>query len=210
MKSSSIRVSFKFKNKLSLFFAEYKFAILFSLIFLIFGACLGIFTAVKYSGEIELDNLADSNLVDFLKGDKGTMGLYFPYLFSFLLSISLIIFLNFKPFLIIVNAVVLVIRSYVFGFNITVLIILYGFAGIINVIIVIIPFELIIWLVLITMSAIAIKRNKNIKQFGCGPNCKKVGFNYSKTYCCLAIIGALTLLIKCFVMPIIRVTIIVN
>lgn len=204
------RNAFAFKNKLSKFFAEYKLVIIVSLLFLLVGIGTGIFTAVKYSGDIALDNLADANLVDFLKGNKGTMGLLFPYVFLFCVFSGVIIFVNFKPFMIGVSFLALIIRGYLLGFDITILIILYGFAGILNVFIIILPFDLLACFVLVLISSIAIKRNLNIKKFGFS-HCNKNGIiNYTKTYWFLVVIGVLSILLKCLMLPLIRITIIVK
>lgn len=210
MKSSVNRRIYRLKNKLSLYFNEYKFTVLICFIFLIIGASFGIFTAVKYSGEIELDNLADSNLVDFLKGDRGTMGLFFPYLFSFLFYCSVIIFINFKPFLSVITFLLLIIRSYLVAFDVTVIIILYGFTGILNVVLIILPCELMLLMILTIIAAVAIKRNINQKKFGPSFNCKPYMINYSKIFVILIIVGIILMLLKCLLMPLIRVTIIVN
>ena len=119
MQSISIRNTYRLKNKLTLFLNQYKIVILFSSLMLILGLALGVYTALKYSGEIELSNLSDVCLVEFLKGDKGIMGLFFPYMFKFLFCISVIIFFNFKPILSICSYLLLTVRGYInwFWFN---------------------------------------------------------------------------------------------
>lgn len=210
MKSNFNRNAYRFKNKLSLYFTQYKFSILICSLLALLGCSLGIYTAIKYSGEIELSNLADSNLVDFLKGDKGTMGLFFPYLFSFSLYCCVIIFLNFKPVLSVFTYFALIVRGYLIGFDITVLIVLYGFAGIINVVFIILPCDLMVLCSLIIIAAIALKRNRNIKNFGPSCNCNSNSINFKKAYCFFIVIGILILLLKCLLLPLIRVTIIVK
>lgn len=197
------------KNNFSKYFLEYKTILIFAGLFLVIGVVTGIFTAVRFSGDLSLEHLSDSNLVEFLKGDKGTTGLIFPYLFSFCLFFGIIAFLNFKPFMIGINYFVLLVRGYLLGFDATILIILYGFAGIINVFIVILPSELLICLVLIMLTSFAVRRNLNIKKFGEG-YCKNIKINYIKTYWCLFFMGVMFILIKCLFLPLIRVTIIVT
>lgn len=197
------------KNNFSKYFLEYKTILIFAGLFFVIGVVTGIFTAVRFSGDLSLEHLSDSNLVEFLKGDKGTTGLIFPYLFSFCLFFGIIAFLNFKPFMIGINYFVLLVRGYLLGFDATILIILYGFAGIINVFIVILPSELLICLVLIMLTSFAVRRNLNIKKFGEG-YCKNIKINYIKTYWCLFFMGVMFILIKCLFLPLIRVTIIVT
>ena len=210
MQSILIRNTYRLKNKLTLFFNQYKIVILFSALMLILGLALGIYTTLKYSGEIELSNLSDIGFVEFLKGDKGVVGLFFSYMFKFLFCISIIIYLNFKPILSVCSYLLLIVRGYLIGFDLTAIILLYGFAGVLNVLIVIIPFELIVCMVLIAATAIATNRNFNLKRFGESSYCSRGCFNCSKTYLLLVVIGVLALLFRCLLMPLIRVTIIVN
>ena len=206
----SIRNSYRIKNKLTLFLNQYKIVILICLLMLVLGATLGVFTVIKYSDEIELSNLSDVSLVEFLKGNKSVTGIFFPYMFAFLFYVCVIIYFNFKPILSICSYLLLIVRGYLIGFDIAILIMLYGLAGVLNVIIILIPFELIVWLVLIVIAAIAIKRNYNMKKFGETSCCNPVGFKVSKTYIFLVIVGCLSLFFKCLLMPFMRVTIIVN
>lgn len=197
------------RNNFSQYFSEYKLILFLAGLFLLVGIGTGIFTAVRYSGNLSLDNLSDSNLIEFLKGDKGTTGLIFPYLFSFCLFFGIIAFLNFKPFLIGLNFFALLVKGYLIGFDLTILIILYGFAGIINVFIVILPFDLFVCIVLLVLTSFAVKRNLCIKKYGASNTCKNIKINYTKTYWFLFVIGVLFVLLKCLFLPLIRVTIIV-
>ncbi len=199
-----------FKSNVARYLAEYKAILIVCAIFLFLGIFTGVLTAIKHSGSLELSNLSDVNFVDFLKGDKGTTGLIFPYLLSFVINVCIIIFINFKPWLILVNFLVLLAKGYTFAFDITILIVLYGFSGIINVLFIILPFEILIGLVLIVISSFAIKRNIHIKKYGINNTCKNSKINYAKTYWFLIIIGVVFILLKCLLMPLVRITIIVN
>ncbi len=70
---------YNIKNNFSKYFSEYKLVLILATLFLLLGIGTGIFTAVRYAGDLSLDNLSDSNLIEFLKGDKGTTGLLFVY-----------------------------------------------------------------------------------------------------------------------------------
>lgn len=210
MRTSYFRCEYKLKNKLTLFLQEYKVVIFIGSIVLMFGAIVGVFTVIKYSADIKIDNLSDTGLVEFVKGNKGTMGLYFPYLFGFLFSAIIIIFTNFKPVFCVFSYLVLAVKGYLLGFDITILIIVYGLWGIVNSIVLILPFELIICFVLILISAIAIKQNCSNATFGKLCGFKNYTFDNAKIYGFFIFIAAITLLLKCLIMPLIRVTIIIN
>lgn len=210
MKNKSFnKKAYNLKNNFSLYFSEYKLILVLATLFLLIGIATGIFTAVRYSGSLSLDNLSDSNLIEFLEGDKGTTGLIFPYLFSFCLFFGIIAFLNFKPFLIGLNFFTLLVKGYLIGFDLTILIILYGFAGIINVFLIILPFDLLTCLILLVLTSFAVKRNLCIKKYGNSSTCKNIKINYTKTYWFLFIVGVMFVLLKCLFLPLIRVTIIV-
>lgn len=207
MKSNTYKIQYKYKNSFAQFWSTYKALLLLCFVFLVFGLSLGIFKSIKYSGDLTLSNLSDSNFVEFLKGDRGTMGLFFPCMFGFLFFSGIIIFVNFKPFCKIFTFLILIIKGYLIGFDITILIVQYGISGVLNVFIFILPFDLMICLILIFLSAIAIKRNNIIKKYGCNSCCSN--FNYKKVYWALVIVGVVIILLKCLLLPLVKVTIIV-
>lgn len=207
MKSNSYVTQYRVKNQVSLFFNTYKALLIVCFVFLLLGLGLGIYKSIKYSGDLSLSNMSDSNLVEFLKGDRGTMGLFFPCMFGYLFFCGIIIFFNFKPFCKIFTYLILIIKGYLIGFDITILIVQYGITGVINVLIFILPFDLCLCVVLILLSAIAIKRNNIIKKYGCYNCCNNI--NYKKLYWVLVITGIVVILVKCLLLPLVKVTIIV-
>ena len=121
-----IRYKYKFKNKLTLFLSENKIVIAICFFMILIGVCLGVCVAIKYSNDIKLENLSDSNLIDFIKGDKGVWSLFFSYLIIFLINFFLIVLINFKPLFSVFSVFILMVKGYLIGFDLTVLIVLYG------------------------------------------------------------------------------------
>lgn len=201
------RSSYRFKNDILTFLKFYKTSIiLLSCLFLI-GLIAGILTASNYSGNLELENIPDANFVAFLCGDKGSFGLFFSYIVGLGIAICLILFLNINFFCSIVNMLYILVRGYSLGFMIFAIIGLYAFAGIINVVIIIIPFWFSINFILILISSICVSKCKIIKKYGkhCYNNNNPRNFII---FLCIILFSILFLM--CMISPIIKITIIVN
>lgn len=206
MKANYYRNSFKFKSDLALFFKRYRLIIILLSCAFVLGLITGIFTASNYSGDLTLDNIPDGELVAFLSGEKGSFGVFFSYAIWFVIALLLIIFCNFNKFCAFVNFVYILVRGYILGFTVFSIIALFSLAGIINVII-IVPFWLAINFLVILISSICISKNKVIQTFGrhCYAN------NNPRDFLVLLNILLFSILfLLCMIMPIIRITIIVN
>lgn len=149
-------------------------------------------------------------MYDFLSGDKSNFGLFFSYLFSVLILIAAIIFLNFSPWLIIVNILALIFYSYFVSFNITCIIILYPIGGILNTILILIPCGCILTFCILLISAVAIKRNLLAKKYGCEYVNKCQSVNYVKVYSLLILGCIVALFVMCLFLPLAKATIIVT
>ena len=207
---NKIRFSFKFKNIVNKFFSVYKVIIIVCLLFLILGIVSGIFTVIKYSDLINIDNIFDSNLLLVLKGERGVVGCFFSQLLVYTLIMLTIIFLNFRPWMISISLIIIFFLGYVIGYNVTVFIILFSVTGLLNALFIILPLELLICFLVIIIAAIAIKRNLIIKKFGCQYYDNTFRLNIKMVYLYLFILGLILILIKSLLIPIIRVTIIIN
>ncbi len=207
MKSTkSIKNSYHVRNALANFFRVYKTLLIVLSIIVLLGLVTGIFTASKYSGTLEMENIPDSNFVSFISGDKGSFGLFFSYFVNFALLIGVIILLSSTPVLPFVACVCLFVLGYRLGFLVSALITLFSFAGIINVVVIILPFELCLLFIMIVITAISIYKYRIYKKYGC----TNTGVNYKRLYLLLIILFVIVLFIKCMIMPIINITIIVN
>lgn len=201
-----LRNTYKIKSSISQFFKRYKVAIFVLACFFVLGLVTGIITATKYSGNLELENIPDDNLIKFLCGDKSNFGVFFSYLLPICLALILIIFCNFNFLCSCINALYILIRGYSLGFTIYALVGLFSFGGIIGII-VIVPFWLIIDFSIILISSICVLKNHIIKQYGkhCYAN------NNPRNFILFIIaIMIIVLFILCMVMPVLKITIIVN
>ena len=205
--SDFFRNSYRFKNNVSNFMRYYRVSIIVICCIFLIGLIAGIFTSSSYSTNLELESIPDTNLIAFISGDKGSFSLFFSYVIELGLVIACILFLNFNFFCSVINIGYMLIRGYSFGFTIFSLVSLYSFAGIINVVIIIITFWLSINFILILISAICVSRNRIIKKFG--KHCYNNN-NPKKLICVMIILLMLILFLMCMLTPIIKITIIVN
>ena len=200
---------YKTKSNISFFLSRYKKLIVILSLLVLFGIVIGIITASKISGSITINNLLDKNFYNFLSGNKSDFGLFFSYLFIFLVLVSVIMFLNFSPWLMCTTFLLLIFYSYFIAFNVTCIIVLYPLGGVLNTILIIIPCGSIITFMLILISAVAIKRGIMLKKYGeiCADKCG--GINYIKTFVALTMISICVLFIMCILLPFARATIII-
>lgn len=207
MRDNFYRNSFKLKNDLITFFKTYKVTIIILSCVFILGLITGIFTASNHSSGLELENIPDDNLISFLCGDKGSFSVFFSYLVVIIIAVFCIIFFNLNKLCALINYIYIFIRGYILGFTIFALISLFSFAGIINAVIIIIPFWTIINFFIILISSICIAKNRIIKCYGKHCYSNKNPRNFL-ILLCLLLTAILFLMCMCF--PLIKITIIVN
>ena len=204
MESNYIKNKYYLKSKMSNFFYIYKYVLCICLLFLVLGIILGFWAASKYSSDIELDNMLNTGISDMLKGDKSGISLFWLAAIKYLLSFCIVFFCCRKNFLNIFIFVLLIINGYYIAFDVTILIFEYGLIGILNVVIFILPFQVLIWGCLVLICCITIKKNCLENKYGC------FRYNYPKICCVLLCVGILGLLLKYLCLPALRITIIVN
>ena len=125
----------RFKNSCfsitSRFFKNYKNYLLVFFIVFLFGFLTGIFTCSNYVADLTCENLINKYLYSFLCGDM-TFFSYFLTLSIFYIIICLFtILLVRNKFMVVINVFILFLMSYVFGFDICIVIMCLGLSGII-------------------------------------------------------------------------------
>lgn len=203
---SKYRNSYRISSEVGTFFKLYKKVIILLVIFAVAGIVAGITTSSVYSSDLTLDNMPDKILADFISGNRGSFGTFFAYAVKYLIIILLIVFLNVNTFFAFVNMAYIFVFSYQLGFSIYTIITIYSLAGILNGIIVIFPFQLLILLGFILISALAINKNRLIVKYGRLPYCN----NSKQIYLCIIGLMFVVLFVWCMILPIIKITIIVN
>ena len=198
----------RINSRLKEFFSTYKYYFLVLFLVVLLGFLTGIFTVNRYSGNIDVDNMVDKTLANFIQGDASNWTVFFNNILYGTISICIIVFFNFRPFMSIFSFIVVIYKSYVTAFMLMSFIILYSFAGAINAILIIFPSDLLCLIILCIFASLAIKKNFIIKKFGKSPRNCYCNIDYTRTYIFLWILYVVILLIKTLLLPVIRITII--
>ncbi len=110
--------------------------------FTILGLLTGIFTAVKYLNGTELFNFNNYGITQFANGNIATTELFFKRFLSYTCFLFILLICSLSAFLLPIGCFVIVYRSYLLGLNITIIVVLYGFGGILSAIVIILPIQL--------------------------------------------------------------------
>ena len=115
----------------SRFLCCYKYYLLVFFILFFIGFLTGIFTCSGFAKDLEVEHLINPYLYDFLKNEM-TFFSYFLTLAVYFLILSLFTVICVRnKFFIGLNAVILALLAYIFGFDLCVVIICLGIAGVI-------------------------------------------------------------------------------
>lgn len=125
------RIKNYFFSSAGRFFKYYKKYLLVFFIDFLFGACTGIFTASGYSSDLAIDNLINNYLYSFLSNEMSFFSYYLTLLIFLILIFSFSMFLVRNKFMVCVNIFLLFIMSYIFGFDLCVIVVCLGLSGII-------------------------------------------------------------------------------
>lgn len=177
--------------------------ILFFAIFLV-GYITGIFTAGSYAGDLSAESLINSYLHNVLtKSMKSTT--YFLVLTLFFAVIVLfVVFFTRNVFFIVVDCVVMLLLSYIAGFDITIIFVTLGISGIILGFLTYGLVGLLFFANLSLIFAIASKLSTKRR------NCEIKDKGYIKLYFTLFLVGVLYLLLISMVFSIIHIFVIVS
>lgn len=115
----------------SRFVMDYKNYLLVFFIIFLFGFLTGIFTCASYSSDLEVSNLINKYLYEFICNDIG----YFSYfltlaIFFAIICVFTILFVRNK-FMLCINVFLLFLMAYVYAFDLCIVIVCLGLSGII-------------------------------------------------------------------------------
>lgn len=131
MKENIERIKYNIINIASRFFICYKNYLLVFFIVFLFGFLTGIFTCSQYSSDLTCENLINKYLYNFLCNEMNFFT-YFLILSLFFLLISVLTMILIRnKFTVIVNIFAMFLMSYVFGFDLCIIVVCLGLAGII-------------------------------------------------------------------------------
>lgn len=177
----------------------------FFLVFLI-GFITGIMTCVNYLDVVTYKNIINKYLISFLTLDSSYLSFFFMMLAWFLM-IAVIIWLFTKNFFcVVLNFILLAIMSYVWGFDICIVITTLGLAGILYGVVLLGCIGLLIFINIIIIQSVACKRFCETKNI-CSQEQKQ---QYFKIFFVLLFCGALCVFVLSFLFCSIHIFVIVD
>ena len=112
-------------------FVKYKYYLLVFFVFFFISFMTGIFTCSAYISDISCDNLINGYLLSFLKNDSSYFGFFLVCSLYFLIVSLIFILLTWNIFFIVVDVIILSIMGYVFGFDLCLIVVSLGLAGVV-------------------------------------------------------------------------------
>jgi|LGOV01.1.fsa_nt_gb hypothetical protein len=197
------------KQKLIQHLKDYKILYIIGGLVFLLGFVCGVFTAIKYADLVDIRDITDSVLINFLKDETSVFGVFFSRVISYIFICVIIILINAVFWCIPLNYIFLFYKSFILAMNISFLIILFGFSGILISLLVLIPCQVIFNSSLISLISICVRRSIERRKFGFAYFSDCQPFFPSKTLyfiCCLFLVCAV---LELLLLPIISVTFII-
>lgn len=145
-------------------FKKNKILYLFSLLLSLVGLLTGIFVAFKCG--VTLSTLNDFNLQIYTCNELASFNYFFTRLISYTLFLLILFICSLTVYLVPVGLILIAYRTYLAGFNCTLLLTLFGISGALTSIIIILPFQLIITFLYVIYFILTINRTESKKRFG--------------------------------------------
>jgi len=188
------------------FLSFYKIYLLVFFIIFLIGFITGIMTCSHYASSITYENLINSYLMSLLTKDSTYLSFFLKLLVWFIIIAIFITTFTKNKLIIVINTIILLLMSYIYGFDLCVIILSFGLAGIVFGILILGLLGIVLFFVLILIVSIATKRFLLNKKT-CDP---LPNFFYIKLYVMLIAIASLILFILSLLFSIIHIFIIVD
>ena len=166
----------------------------------------GIMTCVHYLDVVTYENLINEYLINLLTKKSTYLSFFLMMLLWFSIIVCILIFCTKNIFFVIVNFILLALMSYVWGFDICIIVMTMGLAGVVYGILILGLLGIILFFTIILIMSITCKRffiTKNI----CDNETKK---EYFKVFCCIIIIGIIVIFVMSLLFSSIHIFVIVD
>ena len=206
MKERFNRVKYSILSNASKLIGIYKYYLL--VFFIVFLICFitGIMTCVHYASDISCENLINTYLLSYLKKNSSYLTFFLMQgLFYLLISLWFIIFTR-NIFFEIVNYVIIIFSSYIFGFDVCIIIITLGLSGVVFGVLIYGVLGILTIFTLLFILSIACKRIRDRKKM-----CQTHEYSdYKKLYLIFVFLGLLILFVLSILFGIIHIFVIVD
>lgn len=194
---------FTYANKLLRFCGRYLFVLF---VFFLIGFITGIMTSSRYVSDISCDNLINKYLCAFLKKESKYIS-FFLILSVYYLIVSLfIIIFTRNRFFVVLNVILLTLLSYIFGFDLCIIVTCLGLSGVILGVVFWGLLGVIVFVTLMIITAIACRRCKDRRSA-----CQSFdNSGYIRMYLLFVVIGLIVLFLMVLLFSIIHIFVIVD
>ena len=200
-KKNSLRQKSFLKYSLLDHFLEYKWSYIIFGIIVLLGLLLGFFIGFNRAENFSLNDLPDMVLAQYISKKASIAAVFFSRLFGFLGLCLLLICLNSKGFLCPLSFFVLLYRSFLVGINSAILISLYKFGGVVNVVLIYLPVHLTSLILLMILGAICFWICVNSKKMCCSVFSFQFLKGYKNLFLILFLLAFVCFLLEAIVMP---------
>lgn len=152
-------ISFPIKKIKSFVFSNKKLFLIIALV-LALGICLGAFLVINDSIEGEIYTTSDISLSDIIMGETGFFGLFFKNLWTLFVPLIIIFVLFSNNYSYPLSFFYLAFQGLLFGVSVSTLVLDSAVAGILNIVFVVLPINLINFFVLSSWVVVCYKRLK--------------------------------------------------
>ncbi len=137
-------------------FSQYKWEYLILIAIIMTGLIVGFVVGFNRADNFSLSDLPDNVLALYINKKTSGLSVFFSRLFGFLGLCLLIICVNAKGYLCWISFFVFLYRSFLIGINCAILISLYKFGGVVNVILLYFPVHLLALFLLLMLGAVCL------------------------------------------------------
>ncbi len=141
------------------------------------GIICGLIAGIKIAPDVSVGRIPDSFLRRFIDGDISIWGLFFSRILVDLCFLAVIFVTNCRPILCFVSLVLIAYRAFCMGITSTILIAIFKVGGALNVILVVLPSQLLLLAAMVIFAVMCISYNFGCKVYGGSIFC-------SEFFCC--------------------------
>lgn len=183
------------KGQILCIFAKNKKLIIFFCIVFLLGLAVGIAGVSALKKNFEIDDIKDILLVGSLRGKTGVFAYFLKRFFGYVFVMAIVLLLCLNFYLGLLSFLIVFYISYKIGFTIAIYCTFFGIGGIINVVLIYLPFQLLANFLLIVFVSISLGKAK----FFAKCKCKRALCEYYYVFAFLALLAVVCLLEGIFV-----------
>lgn len=193
--------SFFIKDAISEHFKNNKKGYIFSLLSVLIGIIVGLYLSFADYSYTSLLSSSDKNIFDYVTGSVSYSSVFYSRLLNNLLFILIIFVLNLTVFTSFLSLIFIGYQTCLIVLSCTAIISLYGFSGVLNVVLLVVPINVLNLVIILIMNSLCFKRayNQNKYKLRFIDSFKEEDF-LKQFFICL-VISFILCFIYCFIVP---------